>query len=54
MSFELRQDEGESATIETMQEVRLSRLVNELVLELDDWGPIIKCLFAEFKVGLVD
>ena len=44
----------ELATIEMGQEVRLFRLVDELVLELYNEGSILEYSFADLELGLVE
>ena len=51
----LRQDERGLAFMETVREARMSRFVDDLVLEVeDDGGPILRCLYKVFKAGLAN
>ena len=54
MRFELRQEEEALAPGETPPESSLLRMVEELVFELDDGGPIITYSYEDLELGLVE
>ena len=54
MRFELRWEEEALASGKEVPESSLSKMVEELVFELDDEGPIIECLFKDLESGLVE
>ena len=54
MRLELRQEEEALASRETPPESNLLRLVEELVFEVDNGGPIMTCLYEDVESGIVE
>ena len=54
MRLELRQDEEALASRESPPESSLSRMVKELVFDIDNGGPIMTCSYKDVELGLVE
>ena len=54
MRLKLRWEEEALASGKTPPESRLLRMVEELVFDIDDRGPIMMCSYKDVELGLVE
>ena len=54
MRIKLRQEEEILASGKTPPESSLSRMVEELLFDVDDGGPIMECSFEDVESGCVE